>query len=163
MKKTVAILTGIALAVALASCGGSTGGSGGAVVDTKDAEAAVAVSLSITVAASMMLAFGAELEGAVLNSDSTLTFDNFDLTQLAEGDSDVELPYVSMSGTVAFNENAGMTIDVTFEGGPVNSLMYEIDESIDLENLGSLELTATVNGRSMNLVVSEETMSNVGN
>ena len=158
MKKIVAILAAIALLVALASCGGG----GGAAVSTEDAEAVFVLSLSLVVMTSFVAAFGQEVEGVSLGEDNVLTFDKFSLSAFGEGDPDADLPFETMSGTVGMSEAGGMVADLTFDGGPVESLEYELEEGVDLEDMDDLEVTVKVNGRSMDLLITEEKIQSLG-
>jgi hypothetical protein len=56
----------------------------------------------------------------------------------------------------------GMMIDVTLEGGPVVSLQYELGSDVVLGETEVLELTATVNGFEMALVIDTDSMEGFG-
>jgi hypothetical protein len=159
MKRMVAILAGIALIVALASCGG---GGSGQEVTIEEAETAFIIGFGMVVGFSFAAAFGREVKGVTIDPDTgDLVVDNFSFSDLTgASDADIDFIYTSMSGTVSNDENA-MIADLTFEGGPVESLRFEIDNE-NVMDFDVLELTATVNGRETDLSITNEEFNSFG-
>lgn len=152
MKKTIAIGTVAVLLFALAGCGGSGGGSS---VSEDDAKQAFMVSFVSVLTASFGLAFGQEIPGATLDEETQeLTLKDFSLEELAGAGSDI--PYTSVSGSVMSEEEA-MVTDLTLEGGPVESIGYTLTGD-QMQNQEGFSITVTVNGKEMELDITEADM-----
>jgi len=133
----------------------SCSGSGGGTISKEDAAKAFGVTIMTLFTAGMSAAFGQEVEGVEYNKDNeTMTFNNYNFSNLKEGDEDAykDLVYTSLSGTMASSKDQKSSlIDVTFKGGPVKSMKYSLDQSMLSNDTEIVKLKAIVNGKEMDI------------
>ena len=160
MKYLSRLLALCVVALLVVSC--ATASYGPRVTD-QEAKEAILVSLHMSIVASIVLAFDGEIEGATWGEDDSIVYDDFDLAQLNDEGEETAFPYTSLSGTAAKSESGGIVVSITLAGGPVVSLEYELDADTNLDDFETLEVTAIVNGREMDVVITREDAESYGN
>jgi len=149
MRKITALGTIAILLFALAGCGG------GSAVNEESAKQAFVVSFVSVLTASFGLAFDQEIPGASLDPETQdLTLDDFSLAELVGEDSDI--PYTAISGSVVNEENA-MVVDLTLEGGPVESIGFTLTAD-QMQSDDGFSITVTVNDKEMDLEITSADM-----
>lgn len=140
MKRIGVALIALLVLISMVGCGGG----GGKQVSEEEAQKGFAVAFGSFFMGMMSAAMGGGGEGVEMSEEGDeFIFDDFDVTEIATG---METEYTSMSGTVG-EKDGGMIAELTLEGGPVETLAFEVAEDFDLE--GSTEIEVTINGTKM--------------
>ena len=137
MRKIGLMLLG---AILIAGC------SSGPKVTVEEAEKAFIVGFMVVFSASMETAMGGTLEGVSLSEDEkVLTIDKYDLSEFEQ------LGYTEVSGTVS-DHDSGKVVNLTFVGGPVKTIEYELDEALDMSNI---QMTILANGSEVEIEIDD--------
>jgi hypothetical protein len=122
------------------------GCSSGPKVTIEEAEKAFIVGIVVVFSASMEIAMGETPKGVSLSEDEKiLTIDKYDLSEFKQ------LGYTEVSGSVTDIDSVKV-VDLTFVGGPVKTMEYEIDEALDMSNI---KITILANGNEVAIEIDE--------
>jgi hypothetical protein len=154
----------LVMVITIFGCGGSSdraaangaqqAGASAPEVSIDDLKTAYMLSVAVVITASMASAFGQPIEGATLDEEENLTLDKFDLTQFASEDTELEFPFATVSGT-AVRAGEATEVDLTFEGGEVETLQYVLTRE-QLQAETGFTTLVTVNGREVELALTLE-------
>ena len=148
MKRVVTPL-GMAFLLIVSGCGG-------AAVSEDDAKTAFMVGFASAMSVGFKVALEGEVPGVSIDEETNdVTLDGYDVSEIGGGGG-----YTSISGTIR-SEDSSLIADFELEGGPVETMGFTLDlnEVSDLPEGSVFKTTATVNGKEMEIEISEEDAS----